>query len=192
MPESDLIKRLHQKDEEAFRIIFDENKKKIINACYRLVYDKDAAEDLTQEVFVKVFTSIDQFKGNSKLSTWIYRIAITKSLDYLRAQKRKKRFAFIRNSSDEGEFQMEIPAPNIQSPAYITENNERAKLLKEALNTLAENQRVAISLSKYEGMSTKEIAEILETTVPAVESLIHRAKRNLEKKLSSYFEKNLL
>ncbi|NWF88667.1 MAG: sigma-70 family RNA polymerase sigma factor [Ignavibacteriaceae bacterium] len=191
MPETELIKRLHQKDEEAFRIIFDENKKKVINACYRLVYDKDAAEDLTQEVFVKVFTSIDQFKGNSKLSTWIYRIAITKSLDYLRAQKRKKRFSFIRTESDGNEVQLEIKAPESQSPAQITELKERSKLLKEALDTLAENQRVAISLSKYEGMSTKEIAEILETTVPAVESLIHRAKRNLEKKLSAYFENKL-
>lgn len=191
MLETELIKRLHQKDEEAFKIIFDENKKKVINACYRLVYDKDAAEDLTQEVFVKVFTSINQFKGNSKLSTWIYRIAITKSLDYLRAQKRKKRFSFIRTDTYGEEFQLEIKTPESQSPAQIAELKERSKLLKEALDTLAENQRVAISLSKYEGMSTKEIAEILETTIPAVESLIHRAKRNLEKKLSAYFENKL-
>ena len=81
MQENELVNRLKNGDEEAFRIIFNDNQKKVINACYRLVNDIDTAEDLTQEVFIKVYSSISQFRGESQLSTWIYRIAITKSLD---------------------------------------------------------------------------------------------------------------
>jgi RNA polymerase sigma-70 factor (ECF subfamily) len=189
MQESELIKRLRNKDEEAFRIIFNDNQKKVINACYRLVNDKDTAEDLTQEVFIKVFSSIEQFRGDSQLSTWIYRIAITKSLDHLRAQKRKKRLAILKYFSGNEEKQIEIEAPKDQRPDALLYNSERMKVLNDVLNTLPENQRIAFSLSKYDEMSSKEIAEVLTTTVSAVESLIHRAKKNLEKKLFNYYRK---
>ena len=190
MQDSELINRLRNKDEEAFRIIFNDNKKKVTNACYRIVNDIDTAEDLTQEVFIKVFYSIDQFRGDSLLSTWIYRIAITKSLDYLRAQKRKKRLAILKYFSDNEEKQIEIEAPEDQRPDKLIDNSERMKVLNEALSTLPENQRIAFSLSKYDEISTKEIAEVLTTTVSAVESLIHRAKQNLEKKLFNYYSKH--
>lgn len=189
MQESELINRLRNKDEEAFRLIFNDNQKKVINACYRLVNDIDTAEDLTQEVFIKVFSSIDQFRGDSQLSTWIYRIAITKSLDHLRAQKRKKRLAILKYFSGNEEKQIEIEAPEHQRPDALMDNSERMKVLNDVINTLPENQRIAFSLSKYDEMSSKEIAEVLTTSVSAVESLIHRAKKNLEKKLFNYYRK---
>ncbi len=189
MQESELINRLRNKDEEAFRIIFNDNQKKVTNACYRLVNDIDIAEDLTQEVFIKVFSSFEQFRGDSQLSTWIYRIAITKSLDHLRAQKRKKRLAILKYFSGNEEKQIEIEAPEDQRPDALMDNSERMKVLNDVLNTLPENQRIAFSLSKYDEMSSKEIAEVLATTVSAVESLIYRAKNNLEKKLYNYYRK---
>lgn len=190
MQDSELINRLRNKDEEAFRIIFNDNHKKVVNACYRLVNDIDTAEDITQDVFIKVFYSIEQFRGDSQLSTWIYRIAITKSLDYLRAQKRKKRLAILKYFSGNEEKQIEIEAPEDQRPDLLIDNSERMKVLNEAINSLPENQRIAFSLSKYDEISTKEIAEVLTTTVSAVESLIHRAKKNLEKKLFNYYRKH--
>jgi RNA polymerase sigma-70 factor (ECF subfamily) len=189
MQESELINRLRNKDEEAFRIIFNDNQKKVTNACYRLVNDIVTAEDLTQEVFIKVFSSIEQFRGDSQLSTWIYRIAITKSLDHLRAQKRKKRLAILKYFSGNEEKQVEIEAPKDQRPDALMDNSERMKVLNDVLNTLPENQRIAFSLSKYDDLSSKEIAEVLTITVSAVESLIHRAKNNLEKKLFNYYRK---
>ena len=189
MQESELINRLRNKDEEAFRIIFNDNQKKVTNACYRLVNDIDIAEDLTQEVFIKVFSSFEQFRGDSQLSTWIYRIAITKSLDHLRAQKRKKRLAILKYFSGNEEKQIEIEAPEDQRPDALMDNSERMKVLNDVLNTLPENQKIAFSLSKYDEMSSKEIAEVLATTVSAVESLIYRAKNNLEKKLYNYYRK---
>ena len=192
MLETELIKRLKQKDEEAFRIIFNDNQKKVINACYRLVNDKDVAQDLTQEVFIKVWSSIDKFRSDSKLSTWIYRIAVTSSLDYLRAQKRKKRMAFLKYFSEDEKKQFEIKSPNEQNPDRLIENEERFKVLNNALNKLPENQRISFLLSKDEEMSSKEIAEILSTTVSAIESLIHRAKKNLEKILYNYYKKQII
>ena len=191
MQEAELIKKLKEKDEEAFRIIFNENQKKVINTCLRFVYDRDIAEDITQEVFIKVYSSISQFRGDSQLSTWIYRIAVTKSLDYLRMQKRNKRMSFFRSFSEEDENKNEIPAPEDQNPVYSADNVERMKVLNNALDTLPENQRVAFSLSKYDEISSKEIADILGSTVSAVDSLIHRAKKNLQKKLFNYYKRNL-
>ena len=191
MQETELVNRLKRGDEEAFRIIFNDNQKKVINACYRLVNDIDTAEDLTQEVFIKVYSSINQFRGESQLSTWIYRIAITKSLDHLRAQKRKKRMAILKYLSGDDEKQIEIEAPKDQNPDVIIDNSERMKDLNDAINSLPENQRVAFSLSKYDEMSSKEIAEVLSTSISAVESLIHRAKKNLEKRLYNYYKKQM-
>ena len=191
MLETELIKRLKQKDEEAFRIIFNDNQKKVINACYRLVNDKDVAQDLTQEVFIKVWSSIDKFRSDSKLSTWIYRIAVTSSLDYLHAQKRKKRLAFLKYFSEDEKKQFEIKSPNEQNPDRLIENEERFKVLNNALNKLPENQRISFLLSKDEEMSSKEIAEILNISVSAVVSLIHRAKKNLEKILFKYYTNTL-
>lgn len=191
MQETELVNKLKNGDEEAFRIIFNENHKKVVNACYRMVNDIETAEDLTQEVFIKVYSSIHQFRGESQLSTWIYRIAITKSLDHLRAQKRKKRMAILKYLSGDEEHQIEIEAPKDLNPDVIVDNSERMKVLSNAINKLPENQRVAFSLSKYDEMSSKEIAELLSTSVSAVESLIHRAKKNLEKGLYNYYKKQL-
>lgn len=191
MQETELVNRLKNGDEEAFRIIFNDNQKKVINACYRMVNDIETAEDITQEVFIKVYSSINQFRGESQLSTWIYRIAITKSLDHLRALKRKKRMAILKYLSGDDEHQIDIEAPKDQNPDVIIDNSERMKILNDTINTLPENQRVAFTLSKYDEMSSKEIAEVLSTSVSAVESLIHRAKKNLEKRLYNYYKKQM-
>ena len=124
MLETELITKLKHRDEEAFRIIFNDNQKKVINACFRLVNDKDIADDLTQEVFIKVWSSIDKFRSDSKLSTWIYRIAVTGSLDYLRAQKRKKRLSFMNYFSGYEEKQFKIKAPDDQNPDRLMENSD--------------------------------------------------------------------
>src|ERR1035438_6976674 len=124
MLETELVTKLKQRDEEAFRIIFNDNQKKIFNTCYRIVNDKDVADDITQEVFVKVWSSIDSFRSGSKLSTWIYRIAVTSSLDYLRAQKRKKRYLFLQPFYGEDQKQPEIKATD-GNPGILMENAER-------------------------------------------------------------------
>ncbi|MFA7419950.1 MAG: sigma-70 family RNA polymerase sigma factor [Melioribacteraceae bacterium] len=191
MEDLELIRQLKSGDETAFRLLVDTYQKFVLNNCYKFVYNRETAEDLTQEVFIEVYRSINLFRADSKLSTWIYRISITKSLDYLKGQKRKKRFAILKSLFGEDEVEERISAPDNNSPDKILENNDRLKVLSWALNKLPENQRIAFTLSKNDEASYKEISEVLGVSVSSVESLIHRAKQNLKKKLYSYYKKHL-
>lgn len=160
----------------------------MLNLCYRFVHNREDAEDVTQEVFVQVYCSLENFRGDAKISTWIYRIAVSKSLDFLRRKKRKKRFGIIQRLFDEDATDQEFPLPVFDNPHTELEQKDRARILKWAVNSLPENQRIAISLNKYEGFSYQEVAEIMETSLSSVESLLFRAKKNLEKKLQKYYD----
>ena len=164
---------------------------RVLNVIFRFLNNKEDAEDVAQEVFIEVYRSIGHFKEEALLSTWIYRIAVNKSLDVIRKKKRKKRFAYIMNlfSSPDDKKEVQLPAPH--NPQSDLEQKERIQILNRTIDSLPENQKVAITLSKYEGFSNKEISEIMDTSVSAVESLIHRAKENLRKKLYLFYEKNL-
>ena len=192
MSEENLVNNIKSKDLNSFKVLVDEYQKKVLNTCNRFVNNKEDAEDLTQEVFIEVYRSISGFRGDSKLSTWIYRIAVTKSPDFLRKKKRKNRFGIMKNVLGEETLQVELKAYDTLNPVTQAENQDRIKILNEALEKLPENQRVAFTLSKYDELSYREIAEILETTISAVESLIHRAKNNLKKRLHNYYEKKLI
>ena len=175
-----LVEELKQGSNDAFRTIVDTYQDMIYNTCLSIVKNEEDAEDLAQEVFVQVYQSIHSFKGESKLSTWLYRIATTKSLDHERKKKRKKRFGFVKSIFGE-ESQVEVNPPDFNHPGVVLDNKESAAVLFKAIDKLPDNQRIAFTLSKVEGLSYQEISEIMQTTVSAVESLLHRAKNNLRK-----------
>jgi RNA polymerase sigma-70 factor, ECF subfamily len=191
MEEKELIRRLQNGDEAAYRVLVDMHQSSVLNTCFRFVPDQETAEDLTQEVFIEVSRSIGAFRSESKLSTWLYRIAITKSLDHLKSQKRKKRSGFLKNIFSETESDVRSLAIENEGPQHILENEERRRVLSRAIDSLPENQKVAFTLSKYDGLTTKEIADILNSTVSSVESLVFRAKSNLKKKLYKYYKTDL-
>ncbi len=176
--------------EKLYNSLVAEHQEMVINTCYRFVFNREDAEDLAQDVFVEVFRSLEQFREEAKLSTWIYRIAVTKSLDHLRRLKRKKRFSSLKRIIGITDPTEEIAAPSNENPADALAGNERAEILLEALNSLPESQRTAFLLSKQEGYSQQEIADILKTSVSAVESLVHRAKKNLHNKLYAYYSEH--
>ncbi len=188
--QKDLIIQLKNGHKDSFKFLVELYQDKVLNTCYHFVHDKTDAEDLSQEVFLQVYRSIGRFREDAQLSTWIYRIAVNKSLDHIRKKKRKKRFAFVTSfwGTTENEYELQIPTnENLHSDL---EQKEMIQILNNAINKLPENQKTAITLSKYEGFSNKEIAEILDTSVSSVESLIHRAKKNLNQKLYHFYEKN--
>ena len=187
-----LIENIVKGDLKSFKILVDEHQQIVLNTCFRFLNNKEDSEDLTQEVFVEVYKSLASFRGESKLSTWIYRIAVTKSLDFIRRKKRKKRFGIIKKVFNADDSFEDIIDDNNPDPEVRLEELDRIKILNEALGTLPENQRAAFTLSKYDEISYKEIAEILDTTIPSVESLIHRAKNNLKKKLRKYYETEII
>ncbi len=175
-----LVERLKQGDQTAFKYIVDTYQNMVYNTCLSIVKSEEDAEDLAQEVFVQVYQSVHSFKGESKFSTWLYRIATTKSLDHERKKKRKKRFGFVKSIFGE-DAQVEINPPDFNHPGVVLDKKERAAILFKAVDKLPDNQRVAFILSKVEGRSYQEISEIMGTTISAIESLLHRAKNNLRK-----------
>lgn len=186
--ESDLVARLKQGDESAFRTIVETRKNLVYNTALGLVQNAGDAEDITQEVFIKVYESVHQFKGESAFSTWLYRIAVTKSLEMIRNRKRKKRFAFITGLFGE-DNELRHDPPDFVHPGVQLDNRENASILFKAIAKLPENQRIAFTLHKVEGIPYQEISEVMKISVSAVESLIHRAKANLRKWLEDFYLK---
>ena len=191
MDDLEIINKLKNGDDETFRVIVGKYQKLVLNCSYKFLRNKESAEDITQEVFLEVFESINSFRGDSRLSTWIYRITVTKSLNQLKSQKRKKRFGVIISLFGEDAMENKIQAPKELDPGRELENRDRANVLNTSLDKLPENQRIAFTLSKYNEMSYEEISQIMNTSISSIESLIHRAKTNLKKLLFNYYEKHL-
>ncbi|MBC7827128.1 MAG: RNA polymerase sigma factor [Chitinophagaceae bacterium] len=184
-----LIEQLKQGDQTAFKKIVAAWQDLVYNTAIGILQNAEDAEDVAQEVFVQVYESIHHFKGESKLSTWLYRITISKAMDHIRRKNRKKRFAFVKNLfTDENEAV--IHPPDFNHPGVILDNREKSAILMKAVNQLADNQRIAFTLHKIEGLSYQEISDVMETTVSSVESLMHRAKSNLKKTLEKYYQQD--
>jgi RNA polymerase sigma-70 factor (ECF subfamily) len=186
LTEWELIEQLKFKDERAFKTIVDTWQDMVYNTVLGIVQNAEDAEDVSQEVFIQVYESIKNFKGESKFSTWIYRIAVTKSLDLLRRKKRKKRFAFIQSLFGKNDELINDP-PDFYHPGVAAENKENAAVLFKAIAALPENQQTAFVLSKIEGLSYLEVSEVMQMTEASVDSLLHRAKTNLRKTLGDHY-----
>ena len=190
MNEEYFISQLKSGDGIAYKKLLDQFSKIVFNTCIGILQNTEDAEDISQEVFTEVFQSIHQFKGNSKLSTWIYRITVSKSLEFIRKKNRKKRIAFIQSLFGDDGVEPINEVPNFFHPGVQLENKERAAILFAAIDKLPENQKAAFVLHKTEDLSYAEIAEVISVSVSSVESLMFRAKQNLQKLLGDYYEKN--
>lgn len=175
----------------AFNQLVAAHQERVINTCLGFVPNMQDAEDICQEAFIEIFRSISKFRGDAKLSTWIYRVAVTKSLDHLKAKKRKKRISFLQSLIGVDDKPIEVK-DEFNHPGVALENKERTKILFAAIEQLPNNQRMAYTLIKIEDMPYKEVAAVLESTLSAVESLIFRAKKNLQKTLRAYYEKEMI
>jgi len=189
MNDEKLIQKIIEKDHQAFKLLVDQYQHLVLNTCYNLIGNRPDAEDVAQEVFFQVYKSAREFRGEAKLSTWLYRIAVNRSLNFIRD---KKRFGWLKSLSSllEGEQQKvaDVPASNSDRPDIALEEKERSVIVQKAIDSLPEKQRAVFVLHKYEGLSYQEIAEISEHSLSSVESLIHRAKLNLQKKLRGYLK----
>ncbi len=190
MTERELIKSLKNGDEKAFREFVEQKQTHLLRLCMGFVHNREDARDLVQEIFIEVFRSVRNFREDSNISTWLYRIAVNKSLNYLR--KNRTRLTTSEDySSSEKVISNEINTMS-ETPDALVEVNQRKILIKKAIDSLQKNQRIAFVMSKYEDLSYQEISDIMDISKAAVESLIHRAKVNLQKKLYTLYQKNLL
>lgn len=168
-----------------FYQLVKDQKARVFNTCLGLVKNFEDAEDLTQEVFIEVYEKLSGFRGESSLQTWIYRIAVNKSLQYIRSKNAKKRSGEIVDLSETS-----LGSETFDHPGVKMENRELARVLFLMIDRLPENQRLAFTLHKVENLSHEEISEIMEKSRSSVESLIHRAKQSLREMLKTYYEKN--
>ncbi|MFZ9386507.1 MAG: RNA polymerase sigma factor [Chitinophagaceae bacterium] len=180
MTEQELIQGLREGDETAFKYLVDTYQERVYNTAIGIVQNAQDAEDVTQEVFIQVYRSIHSFKGESRLSTWLYRIATTRALDLLRSRKSKKRFGLLQRLFGDGNEPV-FELPDFNHPGVALDRKENAAKLFKAIGQLPENQKIAFTLHKLEDLSYQEISDIMKTSLPAVESLMHRAKQNLRK-----------
>lgn len=185
------IQRLQNGDRDAFNQLVEQHKDAILNVCYGFVKDLEEAEDLAQEVFVEVYTTISNFRQQSSLFTWMYRIAVSKSLDAIKKKKALKRAAFFekRVRSESAEREMLQSSSNEPDPQQQLEQKQQRAFINFCIGQLAETQRVAFVLSQQEGLSYKEIAQIMDKNLSSVESLIYRARQNLRKIMEEHYDK---
>ena len=187
--EQDFIAQLIVGKQSAFSQLLDDYQQKVFGTCISFIPNKEDAEDVAQEVFLEVFKSISKFKGDSKLSTWIFKIATNKCLEFIRKKNTKKRFAFMQTI-----FGNEIPIDKtsyfteVNHPGILLENKEKSAIIFKAINTLPEAQRVVFTLAKIDDKSYQEIVEITDKSLSSVESLMFRAKKNLQVKLENFYK----
>ena len=177
----------HLNDQELMRIvqagdmspateIYDRYSTRIYNFAYRFLRNSEAAEDATQEVFVKMLKHANQFHGDAKLSTWLFSITANWCRDYLRKSDNKAKEA--------EDVLMQIPAPSELAPDRNLERREDEQRVQRALGALTPEQREAILLSRYQGLSYAEIAQISGCSEGAVKTRVFRAMETLKKALT--------
>jgi len=189
--EQDFITKLIEGNQTAFSQLLDDYQQKVFSTCISFIPNKEDAEDVAQEVFLTVFKSIKKFKGDSKLSTWIYKIATNKCLEFIRKKNTKKRFAFMQSiMGNEIPFDKTNYFTEFNHPGIILENKEKSATIFKAINTLPEMQRVIFTLAKIDGKSYEEIAEITGKSLSSVESVMFRAKKALQEKLGKFYKNN--
>jgi len=178
MDEKELIRRSQAGDGEAFGVLAERYKGKVFSLVYGFTRDRTVADDLAQEVFIKAYFSLPKFKAESGFGTWLYRIAVNHSKDFLRKSKGRQREVSL---EDVGE--QTLTAEN-RSPEETRVEEERRRIIQDALARLPERHRVILTLRDIEGLSYDEISGILKLSPGTVDSRLHRARRKLRDKLS--------
>jgi RNA polymerase sigma-70 factor (ECF subfamily) len=186
MEETKIIKLAQEGDKKALAQIVKKYEQTIYNFAFKICRDKDKAEHIMQETFYSMVKSLHQFDGNSKLSTWLYRIVSNHCL--MLARKMKSR-TFVSLDDDEGLFEDKHASDWSTLPYKSTENNELKSILDDAIKKLSPDYRMIFLLRDVEGLSTEETAKATELSVPAVKSRLHRARAFLRNELNKSFIK---
>jgi len=187
--DTNLMLRLKDGEQDAFREIVERHKLSVINLCLRFTGNRDDAEDLAQEIFIRVYQAAPRYQVTASFTTWLYRITVNLCLNYQRRQKIIQFFSLDHNKNSPDQVKYQIPELTVkEQPDTELEKKEIQYFVQQAIQSLPENQKTAIILYRYHNLSYQEIADVLDTTISAVESRLHRAKENLKKKLKSLVE----
>ncbi|MFY0604826.1 MAG: RNA polymerase sigma factor [Flavobacteriaceae bacterium] len=189
MTDLKFIEELKSGKQSAYSKLLKDFEQKVFATCISFVPNNEDAEDIAQEVFLEVFRSVSKFKGDAKLSTWIYRITTNKCLEFIRKKNSKKRFAFMQSIfGNETPLDKTTFFTEFQHPGVLLENKEKSETIFKAINLLPESQRVVFTLAKIDGKSYQEIVEITGKSLSSVESIMFRAKKNLKQSLENFYK----
>jgi RNA polymerase sigma-70 factor (ECF subfamily) len=188
-PDAALMLRVKGGDMEAFEALVEKYKRPIINMMFRMIRDLDEAEDLAQNVFLRVYQSADRYQASAKFSTWIFTIARHLCLNEIRRRARHPEDSLESSQSDNDDQ----PAKQFQdsrtfSPPQAFLHGELERKIQQAVAELPEKQRLAITLCQEQELSYDEIAQVLECSLSATKSLIHRGRETLKQKLKPYLQ----
>lgn len=173
-----LLKEIAKGDQSAFRKLYDINKEIVYNLALKYVQNQQDAEEILQDVFIKIYNNATKFNYQSSVITWIYRITINTSLNYT---KKNKRYSSV-ELDEHGKGLTSYTHPGI-----ILEHKENVQLLFSVIDTLPDQQKTAFILGFIERLPRQDIADILQVSLKATESLLQRAKANLRKKLKKHY-----
>ncbi|MCE5205574.1 MAG: RNA polymerase sigma factor [Porphyromonadaceae bacterium] len=176
MSDEQLIKEITSGNHAAFKSLMEKYQLQVFRTVMGFVHTKEDAEEVTQDIFIRVYQSLSSFHHDAEFSTWLYRITVNMSLNFLRSNRKNRLLqsleAIFSYRSEE------------KTPLEEMEQAERDRRIRMAIDALPEKQRMAFVLSRYEELPQKKIAEVMNRTEGAVEQLLQRAKENLQKKLS--------
>lgn len=173
--------------QEALKKLYDRYSSKVFNTVISYTKNAEDAEEVLQDVFVAIFNTANKYRGEASVNTWVYRIAVNKSLDFLRKKNSKKRRGIFTSIYKLGSNEIKHESVDFVHPGVKMENKEGAQLLFKVIDDLSENQKTAFILTQIEGLPQKEVADIMQVSRKSVESLIQRAKANLRLGLEKYY-----
>lgn len=182
--DAELMIRFQRGDEEAFAALVRRFQGRVVSLAYRYLGSAADAEDLAQEVFLRVHRAKEAYEPSAKFSTWIYRITANASLNHLRGRKARRKVSAALPAGEDGEAEFEDE--RAEAPDERMEKDELARVLRRIVDDLPERQRLAIVLNKYEGLSYEDVAAAMDLSVMAVKSLLTRARVNIKEKLEPY------
>jgi RNA polymerase sigma factor (sigma-70 family) len=176
-PEIEWMARVREGDMEAFRRLVETHQARVVGTISKMLGSDAEAEDLAQQVFIRVWKSAPRYQPTAKFTTWLFRITRNLVFNELR---RKRHFV------DQADEMPEPAERRDQEPDQVLMEGELQSAIQDAINRLPESQRLAIILRRYEEMSYEEIATVMDTTVPAVKSILFRARAELRERLEKY------
>jgi RNA polymerase sigma-70 factor (ECF subfamily) len=189
-----LLRALRRGDPEAIREMVDSFAPQIYRLAHGITQDSMEAQDITQEVFIRVLRGIEDFREKSSIQTWIYRIAVNAGLDRVRARQRRRETlpidSYLPSFTPDGMHVEEIIDWS-EAPLDRLLSREARTKIQEAIDALPDDLRIVLAMKDVQGLHLKDICEILELSLPAVKSRLHRARLALRGVLSSYFEENM-
>jgi RNA polymerase sigma-70 factor (ECF subfamily) len=183
-PDARLMLLAGRGDHSAFRALVDKYQAPLTNFLSRAVLDQAEAEDLAQDVFVRIYQASGRYRPDAKFSTWLYRVATNVALNALKSRRRRPTSSLDALEERGGANQM--PAPAVNRPDRELEREETIRAVDRALRQLSERQRMAVVLQRFEGLSYEEIGQALSMSVEAVDSMLRRAKAALRDALAAY------